>query len=172
MKQRKWLMGMLLLLPALALLTFGLLQSRSQAASKAPVSFAGFTIEPIPVQQRNRSNPFAPDTLVKIKINIAKNFLGSRVFPKHFPSEMRVKNEHLSDALGVNYFSTAPANSLAPRGKINANPMLIAGDGSAITYYYQLNLAQYPKSAGAMTFHAVYVSGNGFQLPVSVVVRK
>lgn len=172
MKQRKWLMGVLLLFPVLSLLVFGLLQSRSQTASKAPMSFGGFTVASIPIQQRNRSNPFSPETLVKIKINIAQNLLGKHLFPMSTASKMRVKNEHLSDVRGVKYFLTVPANSLAPKEKLNVTSMLIERDGSAITYYYQLNLAQYPKSAGTMILHAVYVTDNGFQLPASVVVRK
>lgn len=169
MKQHKWTMGGLLLIPVVALLVFGFWLSRSQAASKAPLSFGGFTVEPLPKIRRNRANPFAPDTLVKIKINIATNPVSKRISPFSAASKMRVSNEHLSDVRGVKYFNTAPRGAV---GSIHAGSTSIEGDGSAKTYEYALNLAQYPKSVGPLTFHAIYATDTGFQLPVSVVVRK
>ena len=168
MKQSKRKVYALLLLAVIALPVCGF--SCSQAAPKSPISFGGATVAVIPIQRRNRHNPLSPDTLAEIKINIAQNAFTKRIYPMATASKIRDTNQYLSDARGVKYFWTAPANSLAPRSKFNAASMLLDGDGSAVTYSYQINLAQYPKSAGRITFHATYVI-NDFRVPVSVVVR-
>jgi hypothetical protein len=173
MMKRNWIIGVLLSLSIVALVVFGLLLPGLQATPQAPLSFGGLTVTTIPLQQRNRSDALSPDTLAQIKINIAQPLFKGRLSPFSNASMIRVKNEHLSDSRGMKYFLTAPAKSGGPAGKISAGSMTIDGDGRAKTYDYRLNLAQYPKSAGTITFHSTYYFlDNDFELPVSVVVRK
>jgi hypothetical protein len=153
-----------LFLPVLALAGLALYRPKSTPT----LVFSKVYVGPIPLKQRNRANPFYPDTRITIEIGYRKPFFLNRLWEKR-SILLKPNSSYLTDARGRKYSYLKDYNgSSSYVGNVKGGH----GNEEQISYIHEVHLAQIPPSAGKITFHSTYYADDGFTLPVSAVLRR
>ena len=132
---------------------------------------------------RNRRNSWSDciaDTNLVIDVYDKKMSFPSNYWKRHTVREKR-GSAYLSNSFGKKYTLLADATGakcsfLSEHGDSSRVGVRIRMQrpeyGQSFSFLYKIHLASLPASEGRITFNAIYIAEDGFELPVSTIVRK